>query len=413
MSSKIDTLVLIDGQPWLTADSGSWMGEVRRELDYVSCSPVQIDGDEFMQMSETNVYAYQRDERQLPAIGIGDSAYIAADVYQLIAGAARALDDSWQFLGANLMRIQPVVSQNTLGSDYLRLTIRAKRLYPDLHVHALARTFGGELLVEFDETSDDSSERLSADTLLPLTVDPEIALLAGKPHETVAPFLFTALRGDGLDELARQVLALGEQVRATASESLILESNAPEVPPSHQEDYDVFERITYDCMGGGELALELTKRVTYNSGGFAKTETLENYRYSDCQVTLADEDPLLPAGAYRLDGLFVFDDLNDVVFQNYTHALTRQQWQQLSLDSPGLRSSLTTAETILDADYVVSPPSPTVRTTLITSHKERLDGEITLSIRPLSAALPPPVLTPHRESVQPVDCRRRLRMAAQ
>ncbi|NND89779.1 MAG: hypothetical protein HKN42_02870 [Granulosicoccus sp.] len=377
-SSKIDTLVLIGGQPWLLADSGRLLGQVRPDREYVSHGQAPIGSGEFIQSSPSYDFDYQRDDRPLPAIGIGNSAYIATDVYVLIAGADRTLDDSWQFLGASLQRIEPVVGYISEDNLSLSLPIRAQRLYPDRHVQSLARTVGGQLLVEFD----DASEILTADTLLPKAGDPARALLGGQPHEAVAPYLVTALRGDGLDDLAQQMLALGEQVRASASDSLVIESNAPdEILP--REELDIVERIDYVCTGGGELGLERTERLTFNSspGVFPRSEILERYRYTDCHVTIGDDDPLLASGSYRLDGEFTYYDLLDVVFQNFSHARTRQEWQQLSLDGPLRRSSLTTAETILDIELVVSPPPPIIRTTRIELHEEHIDGELALSVR--------------------------------
>ncbi len=379
-SPTIDTLILIDEQPWLVADSGRQIGMVRREQEDVLYGQIELESGGYIPTSTRRSYDYQRDERALPAFGIGNSAYIVTDIYELINGADRELDDSWHFLGASLSRIEPSVRKNSSDQDYATLAIRAQRLYADRHVQVLARTAGGQLLMEFDELS----ERLTADTLLPATSDPARALLAGKPHEAVTSFLFTALRGDGLDEQAQKLLALGEHVRATASESLVIErlgteSNAGEGPPPWT-DGDTLERIDYLCMGGGKLALERTKKVTYGSGIFPTTETSELYRYSDCQVTVSDDDPLLAAGEYRSDGEFTYNDLDDIYFQNARRERTQYEWLQLELDSPQQHSSVTNAQLIRDGTFGIAGVSSGTYTTRITSHVEHDDGEVTLSI---------------------------------
>ncbi len=215
------------------------------------------------------------------AIGIGHSTYIVIDVHELIDEADRDLDDSWQFSDTSLSRIEFVRGLNFNGDgNTTYLTIRANRLYPDQYVQALARTIGQHVLVER-------------------------ALLGGKSHESVTSFLFTALRGDGLHQYAQQVLALGEQVRANGSEIRVIESNAPDVIPPHGTDRYVFEKTDYVRMCGGELRLERTEWVTYNSGNWPKIEILKHYRYSDYHVTISDDILLLAARSYRLDGVFI------------------------------------------------------------------------------------------------------------
>lgn len=375
-TGDIDTLVLIDDQPWLIAGSGTWMGQVKSDQMYVSYAGINMDSGGFIRTSTLNNYDYQRDERALPAIGIGKSVYIATDVYGLIAGADSALPDSWQFVGASIARIEPIVGQLQGGMESLSLPIGARRLYPEQHVNKLARTPSGALVAELDN----ATEKLDADTLLPKTSDPARALLNGKAHELVTPVLVTAIRGDGLDDLATRLLMLAENVRTTATATFILESNAPDEPPAHGVDSDVLERIEYTCMDSGKLTLERQKQVTYNDGGFAKTEIHEVFQYADCKLQLDVGDDLNSAGSYRLDGSFINDELNDVAFQNFTHDRISHEWSTFTLDSADQRSSLTTAQTIEDTQYIVSGPPPTTRTTTINSHVERDAGEVVLSI---------------------------------
>lgn len=374
--SVINTLVLVDGQPWLIADAGQWIGAVQRDQDYVSYTSLARGSGGFIQTAGDNSYGYLPDSSDVSAIGIGDSVFVAFDVYELVPGADRSLPDSWRFVGASLTRFEPTVRLRESGAENPLAPQRAKRLYPDRQILGLARTEAGRLLVELD----DGSERLETLTLTPLSPDSSRPLLGGQPHETVLPILFTALRGDELDVLAAALLAIGDQTRTTATHTTVIESNAPDAPPPRGTDLDVLERFEYACADGGTLELDRTEKLTWYDGGFRKTETHEEYRYTDCGLQVDVDMPSIDAGTYRLDGAFVLDDLEDIVFQNYTHTRTAHTWRDLALGGPGERSSGTTAQTVIDAELVVSPPSPYSRTTRIESHVQRLGDRLELSI---------------------------------
>lgn len=49
----IDTLVLIDGQPWLFADSGNWIGQVLLDQDFVRYNPTYLGNTGYIRMALT------------------------------------------------------------------------------------------------------------------------------------------------------------------------------------------------------------------------------------------------------------------------------------------------------------------------------------------------------------------------